>query len=98
MDKKGYSVGFTWIFGLVTIFGLGVLYIVFSQVFEAHLVPTIQGMVNSSTIDPTTQATINAGIGKYMKFFHLMPYVLIFVVIIYMLVAAFRKEGVDQYS
>lgn len=90
--------GFTWIFGLVTIFGLGVLYIIYSQVFDVYLVPQIQTMVNGSTMDAATIAQVNAGINKYMNFFHLMPFVLIFVVIIYMVVAAFRKEGVDQYS
>ncbi len=48
MNKKGYSTGFTWVFGLVTIFGLGLLYITFDQVFRAHLVPTIKNIVNST--------------------------------------------------
>jgi len=102
-NKLGYSVGFTWIFGLITLFGLGILYIVFNQVFVAHLVPTIKGMVNGTIgsltpIDVATQAEVNAGIDKYMTFFHALPFVLFFVVVIYMLVAAFRKEQQDQFS
>ncbi len=97
-NKKGYSTGFTWVFGLVTIFGLGVLYIVFNQVFTAHLVPIIKAQVNdSTTIDNATKAEVNAGIDKYMDFFHIMPFVLFFVVVIYMLVAAIRKERESEY-
>jgi len=99
-NKKGYSTGFTWVFGLVSIFGLGLLYIVFNQVFTAHLVPTVKDMVNNTAItqiDAATQAEINSGIDKYMDFFHAMPFVLFFIVIIYMLVAAIRKERESEY-
>jgi len=95
MNKKGYSTGFTWIFGLVSIFGLGILYIVFNQVFVGHLVPTIKGMANNTAItniDNATLVEINTGIDKYMDFFHAMPFILFFVVVIYMLIAAIRKE------
>lgn len=98
MNKKG-STGFAWIFALVTLFGLGVLYIIFSQVFNAYLVPTIKSQVNSSypPIDPATQAEINSGIDKYMSFFNIMPFVLFIVVIIYMIVVAVRKERESEF-
>ncbi len=96
MNNKGYSTGFAWVFGLCTIFGLGVMYIVFNQVFTANLVPVVKNMVNSSTISPNiddaTRAEIFAGIDKYMDFFHAMPYILFFIVIIFMIVTAIRKE------
>lgn len=98
MNRNGYSTGFAWVFGLVTLFGLGVLYIVFTQVFDVHLVPTIKTMVNSSTIPIATQIEIESNIDKYMNFFHAMPFILFFVVVIYMIVAAIRKEGQDVYS
>jgi hypothetical protein len=93
IGKKAFSVAYTWIFGLVTLFGLGILYIVFNQVFTAHLVPVISDMVNSSsTIDAATKAEVFSGINKYMTFFNILPFVLFFVVVIYMLVASWRKE------
>lgn len=99
MNKKGYSTGFTWIFGLVTLFGLGILYIVFNQVFTAYLVPIIKTNVNSTaTIDASTKAEIDTGIDKYMTYFNLMPFILFFVVIIYMIVAAIRKEGEQEFQ
>lgn len=99
-NRKGYSVGFAWIFGLVTLFGLGILYIIFNQVFVAYLVPAIKGQMNNSyaPIDAATQQEVNDGIDKYMTFFHIMPFVLFFVVIIYMIVVAVRKEREGDYG
>lgn len=83
-----------WVFGLVTLFGLGILFIVFSQVFGAHLVPVISQMVdNSTTIDASTKSDINSGISKYMTFFNNVPFILFIIVCVFMLVAAIRKEG-----
>ena len=96
-NKKGYSTGFAWVFALVSLFGLGVMYIVFNQVFTAHLVPIIKGMANDTVInggiDAATRTEIYAGIDKYMDFFHSMPFILFFVIIIFMIVSAIRREG-----
>ena len=100
-SKKGYSTGFTWVFGIITLFGLGLLYIVFNQVFVAHLVPTIKEQVNQTgvnAIDLATQGEINANIDKYMDFFHTLPFVLFFIVVIYMLLAAIRKERESEFG
>jgi len=97
-SRRGYSTGFTWVFGLVTLFGLGILYIVFNQVFNAHLIPVITDMVDASTlIEAADKLKIIANIEKYMVFFNIMPFVLFFVVILYMIVAAIRKEGESEY-
>ena len=98
-NKLAYSIGFTWVFSLVTLFGLGVMFIVFDQVFLAHLVPTIKNQVNSTAaaIPIATQNIINANIDKYMTFWHALPFILFFVVVIYMVVAAIRKESDTQY-
>jgi len=102
MNKKGYSTGFTWVFGLVTLFGLGILYITFTQVFDAHLVPVIKDMTDNSTvmgaaIPGETSVKIHASIDKYMSFFHMLPFILFFVVVIYMFIAAIRKERESDY-
>jgi len=102
MNKKAFSTGFTWVFGLVTIFGLGIMYIVFNQVLAAYLVPTIKNMINgtisSIAIPIATQIQVNAGIDKYMMFFNAMPFILFGVVVIYMIVAAIRKERDSTYG
>ena len=97
MNKNGYSIGFTWIFALVSMFGLGLLYIVFSQVYSGYLVPTIKNIVLTSIIDVPTQNVIIGNIDKYMVFFNAVPFILFFCIIIYMIVVSVRKEKVDDY-
>jgi hypothetical protein len=99
MNKKGYSPGFAWIFGLLTLFGLGLMYITFNQVFVGHLVPQIKNYANSTAanIAPADVTTIFAGIDKYMTYFHLLPFILFFTVVIYMVVVAFRKERESEF-
>jgi len=98
-NKGGYSTGFTWIFGLVTLFGLGVLFIVFDQVFMDHLVPVIKDQNHNSylPVDNATKQAVDDGIDRYMNYWHILPYVLFFVVILYMIVAAFRREREEMY-
>jgi ABC-type thiamin/hydroxymethylpyrimidine transport system permease subunit len=94
MNKKGMSTAYAWVFGLVSMFGLGVMYITFTQVFDAHLVPIIKNQINSSmTIDAATKASTMAGIDKYMIYFHALPFILFFMVILFMILAAIRKES-----
>lgn len=100
---KAYSIGFTWVFGLVTLFGIGILYITFTQVFDAHLVPTIKDLTDNSTtigsnIDNETSSLIHGNIDKYMTFWHLLPGVLFFVVVIYMIIASMKKEPGSSYQ
>jgi hypothetical protein len=101
-NKKAYSVGFTWVFGLVSLFGLGILYITFTQVFDAHLVPVIKDLTDNTTtigakIPTATSVKIHSDIDRYMSYFHMMPFILFFVVVIYMLMAAWRKERDSEF-
>ncbi len=101
-NKKGYSTGFTWVFGLVTLFGLGIMYITFTQVFDAHLVPTIKDLTDNSTsiganLPTDTSEFIHGKIDKFMTFFHSLPFILFFIVVIYMLTAAIKEEKDSGY-
>lgn len=97
MNKAGKSVGFGWIFALVSLFGIGILYIIFSQVFKAYLVPTIVNQINSTAgMASVDKLSAIGGITKYMAFFDTLPFILFIVIIIYMIVLAVRKEGVDE--
>jgi hypothetical protein len=98
MNNKGYSTGFTWIFGLVTLFGLGILYVVFDEVFIGHLVPTIKTYANTSGIPQADVLTIYSGIDNYMLYFHSLPFILFLIVVIYMVVAAFRQEREERFE
>jgi len=98
LGKKAYSIGFSWVYALVSLFSIGILYIVFSQVFKGHLVPVITGMANVSTIPMDTQAAVIGGISKYMTFFDFLPFVLFFVIVLYMIVVAIRKPKEEVYE
>jgi len=94
MNNRGMSTAYAWVFGIVSLFGLGVMYITFSQVFDAHLVPVIKNQVNMTVgIDAATKATIFSGIDKYMVYFHALPFILFFMIILFMILAAIRKES-----
>jgi hypothetical protein len=77
VERHGMSVGYAWVFGLVSLFGLGILYVVFSQVFSANLVPIIKGQVNASYnngvtmgyggISGATRDDIFSSIDRYMR-------------------------------
>jgi hypothetical protein len=97
MNKKGYSVGMTWIFGLVSLFAIGILYIVFNQVFLGHLVPTMKNIVADSTIPDDTKNEIYGNYDKYMSYFQMLPFILFFVIIIYMFVSSFRQESSGEF-
>ena len=96
-NKKGQSTGFAWVYGLVTLFGLGILFIVFNQVFTAHLIPTMYNITEETTIDEATKTEIYAATDQYMVFFRTLPYVIFLVVVIYMIVAAVRKERESEF-
>jgi len=98
-DKRAQSAAFSWFYGLVVLFGIGILFIIFQEVFLAHLVPLIKTQVNATpNLDIQTMATVNDNIDKYLFFFNLMPIVLFFVVVLFMIVAAIRKESESRYQ
>jgi len=101
MNKKSQSTGFAWVYGLIMLFGLGVMFIIFSQVFYGNLIPIIKDQANSTAIynldDGATSAQIFIGIDKYMDFFNALPFIIFFCVVIYMIVAAIRKEQESRY-
>lgn len=100
-NRKGYSTGFAWVFGLITLFGLGIMYIVFNQVFLGHLVPIISDQANATAIynldNGSTSAEIMTGVNKYMDFFHALPFILFIIVVIYMIMTAIRKERETEF-
>ena len=76
------------------------MYIVFSQVFNVHLVPIIKDQINNSyfDVDNATIAATNAGIDKYIAYFNILPFLLFFLVIFYMIIAAVRKERESEFQ
>lgn len=97
MNNKGQSVGFSWIFALVMLFGLGILFIVFNQVLNAELYPVIDDILNQSDINSSTQSEIRLQINKYLDFFDSLPFIMFIVIVVYMVVVAIRREGESRF-
>ena len=103
MNKKAIGTAYVWIYGLVSLFGLGILYIVFDQVFMQYLLPVMKNQVNSTTglpdiaIDQGTVQTIFQNYDQYMAFWHLLPFILFGVIVIYMILMGIRRERNDEY-
>jgi ascorbate-specific PTS system EIIC-type component UlaA len=98
-NKKAAGVVYGWVYGLVSLFAIGVLYIIFDQVFLMYIVPTIKNQANAtvSNIDPGTVATIFGNIDQYMAFWHMLPFILFAVVVIYMILVGILKEREQDY-
>jgi len=94
-NKKG--VAYTFIYGLVFIFALGILYTIFLYVFEGNLIPVIKQTTENTIHDEAAKLVINEGIDKYMVYFKLMPYILFFCVIVYMIANAIYRQTGSQY-
>ena len=96
-NHRAQGIAYAWAFGLISLFALGILFITFDQVFRAHLNPLIINEVNSSTtIDDATKNQIYAGINQYMIYWGMLPFILFFVVIIYLIVVTIRRERQDE--
>ena len=83
LKKNKKSNAWAWVYGLAFIFSLGILYTTFLYVFEGQLVPTIKNITMSTISDPNARTEIFSGIDKYMTYFKLMPFILFFIVVIY---------------
>ena len=97
-NKKGQGVAFAWVFGLITLFTLGVIFVVFDQIFLGYLNPIIINQVNTSTvaIDEGTKQQIYGGINNNMTMWHILPIILFLVVVVYMIVVSIRRERQDE--
>ena len=88
-----------FIYAVVSLFGIGILFTVFIVVFSSYLVPAFTNIINDDNIndiDADTRVTIIDAYANYMMFFKLLPFVLFFAVIIYMVVLAVRREKEEE--
>jgi Na+-driven multidrug efflux pump len=90
-NKKGIIQ--VWVMVLLFLFALGVLYTVFLYVFEGHLIPVITSSTLTTISDVESQNVVLNGISKYMTFFKLMPFILVFVAIVYGIANAIYKQS-----
>lgn len=97
-NKHGMSVGYAWIFGLTMLFGLGILYVIFSTVFTANILPIMQGQLLNSyemsngAMTNETVTTVLRGYDNILAMEKIVPFVLFLCVIVFMIVAAWRRD------
>ncbi len=91
-----------WLFVLITIFSIGILWQTFNLVFGAYLLPEFKDIVNDDSLgvpipDEDKIIIINA-YDNYMKYYKLMPFILIFLAILYFLILAFKRERESELT
>jgi hypothetical protein len=97
-NQRAQGIAYAWVYGLVVLFTLGVLFVVFDQIFVAHLNPIIINQVNNSQIpiDDASKNQIYGFINQYMTIWHILPIVLFLVVVVYMVVVTVRRERMEE--
>jgi len=91
MAKQG-QLGLMWIYGLVTILVIGVLFVIFNTVFTDNLLPVYETQTNQSGANVTFVNNALAEKDKIMEFWSFVPFVLIFLIIIYFVKVATKKS------
>lgn len=92
-NKKG-GIGQEWVFALATLFGLTVLVLTMNMVFHEHLAPSLIDAM------PDTDAGESGenGISFFLTIWDLLPYIVGFMVVVFLLVVSVKKEPVEgQY-
>ena len=89
-NKKG-AVAFDWIFGLVFLFSLGLLFVVFNHILVDEFIPVIEGIIPDGA--PAQNDVILANT-EWMSYWNILPYFFLIVILVFWLVSALRKEPV----
>jgi hypothetical protein len=92
-------VGFIWLYALIVLFAIGVIELVIFPAIENYYVPSLLGVGNSS-LSQADYTAYTQQINSTLTIIHIVPYVILFSLTIYMVVAAFKKEpyeGVGGY-
>ena len=93
------SSGFGWFKALIVMFVLGVVYILFNQVVTINLRPVTQGLINDSVGDTINQSVaddLTAEGDKAMAFLHIIPFIIFFIVILYIIVVWIRAGKTNE--
>jgi hypothetical protein len=85
MDRKAYSTGFGWLFGLILLFGIGMLYIVFNQTIIGHLTPAINEQA-ATTLNSSQYDTMITNNNKFLSYWAIVPIVMLILITIFIFV------------
>ena len=102
-NKRGEGTAFSWILALLTLFAIGLLYIIFNQAIQSQIQPTMDTIKNGITINgiplnATQLAEINTEEIKYMRYWAILPLAVFIIVIIWLILNVVKKSRDDMYA
>lgn len=88
-NKRAYGTMWSWIYGLIMLFALGLGYIMMNQVLQNHVDPIMTNIVNQSVdegyINATQAATMITQGNQVLNYWKLFPIVIVLVIITFWL-------------
>ena len=97
VEYNDSQLGFIWIYGLVVLFATGVIEIVIMPAVEYRMVPQML-VVGNNTLPVSEQMDYANHILTTVRLMHIVPYAIMLVILIYMIIASFKREQVDYYQ
>jgi len=82
MNKKGV-LAYVFIYGLIFLFAMVALYIVYDQAIEGYLVPAADNLVSDS--DPN-KVLIQTQNNEYLSFFKFIPFFILALILLYWII------------
>ena len=92
MKFKNAGIGQEWVFALAILFGLTVLVLTFNTVYNYHLGPVIIDLLPESDVGVEAEN----GINMFLNIWNFLPYIIGFMVILFMLIISVKKEPVER--
>ena len=96
MDEDSSSPGLAWIVGIILLFILGLGYIILNQVMVNYVNPMGDELIdNSPYIDEAEKTELKAGNNKYIDYWSTLPYIFVFLIVIFLIIAGIRHGGLQ---
>lgn len=93
----GTRTGFIWLYGLIVLFSIGVIELVMFPAIENFYVPNLV-QVGNNTLSQADFIEYQAQIDSTLLKMHIVPYVVLFSVVVYMFIAGFKKDPYEDYG
>lgn len=94
---SGRKTGFMWVYGLITLFAVGIIELVIIPAIEFQVVPKLTDTANLTLNSSNYAAYVNSTT-TIVNFMHYSLYVVMFVVFIYLVLSVFLREENEVYQ
>lgn len=92
------SLGIVVIMVLFMLFAGGILFVITNQVMTNEILPISNDLIDgSNAINDTAKEEIKSSNDKYMNYWKSIPFIIVFIAVLYMLIASFTRRG-DEYE